>query len=81
MVAPKKVWTYNKYKTILSTLSKVVFERLDTKYLPLSKLRDLETIRQITLGFEVIFQKKIKSTAMFTARLEFFHKKVMILTF
>ena len=48
----KKVSTYNKYCTVLSTLRKVVLEKFGTKYLPFSKLRDLETIRQITLGLQ-----------------------------
>jgi integrase len=48
----KKVSTYNKYKTVLSSLKKVVYERFGTKYLPFSKLKDLETIRQITLGLQ-----------------------------
>lgn len=48
----KKVSTYNKYKTVLSTLRKVVNERFGTKYLPFSKLRELETIRQITIGLQ-----------------------------
>lgn len=48
----KKVSTYNKYKTVLSTLRKVVNEKFGTKYLPFSKLKDLETIRQITIGLQ-----------------------------
>ncbi|MCH7410168.1 tyrosine-type recombinase/integrase [Belliella sp. DSM 111904] len=48
----KKVSTYNKYKTVLSTLRKVVIERFGTKYLPFSKLRDLNTIREITIGLK-----------------------------
>jgi integrase len=48
----KKVSTYNKYKTVLSTLRKVVNEKFGTKYLPFSKLRELENIRQITIGLQ-----------------------------
>ena len=48
----KKVSTYNKYKTVLSTLRKVVNERFGTKYLPFSKLRELENIRHITIGLQ-----------------------------
>ncbi|SDD64897.1 Phage integrase family protein [Algoriphagus faecimaris] len=48
----KKVSTYNKYRTVLSTLRKVVQEKFGTKYLPFKKLKDLETIRQITIGLQ-----------------------------
>lgn len=64
----KKVSTYNKYKTVLSTLRKVVYERFGTKFLPFSKLKDLETIRQITLGLHKGYGKSSKpkkSTVIF----------------
>lgn len=48
----KKVSTYNKYKTVLSTLRKVINEKFGVKNLPFSKLRELETIRQITIGLQ-----------------------------
>lgn len=48
----KKVSTYNKYKTVLSTLKKVVIEKFGTKYLPFSKLTDMETIRELTMGLQ-----------------------------
>lgn len=48
----KKVSTYNKYKTVHSTIKKVVIEKFGTKYLPFSKLRDLDTIRELTIGLQ-----------------------------
>lgn len=53
----KKVSTYNKYVTILNSLKKSVNNRLGTKHLPFKKLKELDTIREITLGLHTGYRK------------------------
>ncbi|MCF1751385.1 tyrosine-type recombinase/integrase [Mariniradius sediminis] len=56
----KKISTYNKYITVLNSLRKSVAEKMGTKYLPFSKLKNLDTIRQITLGLNTGYRRNGK---------------------